>query len=372
MNGHTASVVVAVLFDITWRSAAIMGAALVLERMHRGTFPARRRDVWSAAFASTLVMIGVSVAIGVRRLTSGEPVYSRIASVAPDVHIAIPARATSAAGWQIALIGLAAGGVAVALTRAIVGRWRARTVVRRSAVTADLALQDTVNELAADVGLRRVPALLQSSCVSSAAVFRYWRPVIIVSPSAAHWSEERRQQVLAHELAHITAHDMLFAKVADVVRALVWWNPAVLFAERRLSAFQEFACDARVIARGAPRASYAETLLDLASHRHEDSSPASTVPELGATRAPLAARVEALLRPADDQHERSTWWTRPAALVAMTVIGLLPLRPAAMHASKGHVVYRRQAGDTSSAPPFVKLTRDASGRLVMTIVNSSA
>ena len=70
--------------------------------------------------------------------------------------------------------------------------------------------------------------------------------------------------VLSHELAHVRRHDWCVQIAAEGVRALLWFNPLVWIACRRLRRESEQACDDAVLGNGVPARAYASHLLELA------------------------------------------------------------------------------------------------------------
>jgi beta-lactamase regulating signal transducer with metallopeptidase domain len=73
---------------------------------------------------------------------------------------------------------------------------------------------------------------------------------------------EERAVILAHEEVHIAQGDVRINALIELSRCLLWFNPLVHLAARRIRIDQELACDAAVIARfPKARRTYAEALL---------------------------------------------------------------------------------------------------------------
>lgn len=73
-------------------------------------------------------------------------------------------------------------------------------------------------------------------------------------------SEADLPAILAHEQSHVR-HRHSFERVAmELLRAVLWWNPFVWFASRRLVEAQEFEADADVIRQGYEMANYIQTI----------------------------------------------------------------------------------------------------------------
>ena len=90
------------------------------------------------------------------------------------------------------------------------------------------------------------------------------RPRIWLPAGATEWSEERREVVLSHELAHIARHDWLVQICAELSRGLYWFHPLAWFAAASLREESERACDDSVLNSGVEASRYAKQLLDLA------------------------------------------------------------------------------------------------------------
>jgi beta-lactamase regulating signal transducer with metallopeptidase domain len=63
------------------------------------------------------------------------------------------------------------------------------------------------------------------------------------------YSRAERRLILQHERTHVERGDSITNLAMAVLRAIQWWNPLVIFANRALSRDQERACDASVIHR---------------------------------------------------------------------------------------------------------------------------
>ena len=88
-------------------------------------------------------------------------------------------------------------------------------------------------------------------------------PTILLPVAAAAWSGERRQVVLAHELAHIARRDWIWQILSRLVGAVYWFHPLVWLTAARLREESERACDDRVL--GHVKASdYASHLVEIA------------------------------------------------------------------------------------------------------------
>jgi bla regulator protein BlaR1 len=97
--------------------------------------------------------------------------------------------------------------------------------------------------------------------------------------------------ILAHERAHVRAHDNLFAAVHMAVEAIFWFHPFVWWIERRMIDERECACDEAVIRAGKRPHDYAEGILAVCRWSHE--SPVMCVS--GVTGSDLRIRIETIM-----------------------------------------------------------------------------
>ncbi len=142
-------------------------------------------------------------------------------------------------------------------------------------------------------------------------------------PRDAHnWNIERVRVVLSHELAHIRRHDWFVQIGADVIRALLWFNPLVWIASRRLRRESELACDDEVLGMGVESRAYAAHLLELARQcRQPGSKWASAMPMTHPST--LEKRITAMLNPLLDRRIPSG--RTIAALAAVLLAVSLPV-----------------------------------------------
>jgi beta-lactamase regulating signal transducer with metallopeptidase domain len=109
---------------------------------------------------------------------------------------------------------------------------------------------------AAQLRLRRLPAVVFSPRVQSPAVFGLWRPVLVM-PAEEPGKEEAGEDapttmpaslrhVLLHELAHIKRGDLHVLSFCILLQVLYWFHPLLWLVRRRLQHLRELCCDATV------------------------------------------------------------------------------------------------------------------------------
>lgn len=112
-----------------------------------------------------------------------------------------------------------------------------------------------------EVPLPRPVPLRLTPAVSSPVTAGLLRPVVLVPEQAP--STEAARMMLLHERTHLRRHDLALKALLLAVRALHWYNPAVILLARRADRDMEAACDAQVVAGHDPRwrGTYGEALL---------------------------------------------------------------------------------------------------------------
>src|SRR4030095_13488615 len=131
---------------------------------------------------------------------------------------------------------------------------------------------------------------------------------------AERWPDDRIRVVLIHELAHIKRHDWLIQIVAELARAVYWFNPLFWFMCSRLRRESEHACDDIVLSLGIDGKNYARHLLELARTLKGAGAAWSTVLAM-AQRRDLERRFQAMLN--------SSLNRRPVSAAMMFVISFV-------------------------------------------------
>jgi beta-lactamase regulating signal transducer with metallopeptidase domain len=163
-----------------------------------------------------------------------------------------------------------------------------RTLLRQGRPVQDPILLVALDAAARRLGLHRPPRLLASPLAQAPVVWGWGRPVVVVpsgllsplSPSKVWESEVRGQSspqrdrgepengfdweaIFAHELAHLMRRDHWSALLAELVVAILPWQPLAWEARRRLALYCEYAADDWALAAGRSAPDYAAALLAL-------------------------------------------------------------------------------------------------------------
>lgn len=90
---------------------------------------------------------------------------------------------------------------------------------------------------------------LDGSGIGPAVVGAFNPKIVLPANFATRYSEAERRLVLAHERAHLFAHDAQVNALAALLLCLNWFNPLVHLASRLMRIDQEMAADAMVVAQ---------------------------------------------------------------------------------------------------------------------------
>jgi len=191
-----------------------------------------------------------------------------------------------------------------AVIAAAIGVWLLKKLnnLRRMAAGGAAAewAEEALRNAAARMGIERLPRIIATREMASAAVFGFFRPTVFVPES---WREEysRRElsHILMHELAHVKRFDLAANTLQTLLHVFFWFHPFVWLAGRRTRELRELCCDATV-ARTLRRETveYRQTLVEAGRRLLVMKSPLS-LGLLGLFENPARFRVrlEHLARP---------------------------------------------------------------------------
>ena len=230
-----------------------------------------------------------------------------------------PHPAPNAAGpqfsWPLGLLLFWLAGVAFSFLTALgQGIQLARTV--RESAPAPLAGVDA-DALAAALGLRHTPRILEHPACTAPCVTGRLRPTILLPPGLGRTlTPEELRLTLAHEMAHLRRGDLVMALVPALARSLFFFHPLAWWAAAEWGAAREEACDALALrATGASTSRLGRLLLRMASSE-------ANAPSLGLSSGyhGLRRRLVGLTRAATESRPLACW------LLACALPLLLPWR----------------------------------------------
>jgi beta-lactamase regulating signal transducer with metallopeptidase domain len=172
---------------------------------------------------------------------------------------ALSAAAPAPLRWPpIAALVLLAG-AAVSLSRLVLGLARLRSLRRAGRpLEAPPWLAEARSRLAPRA------SFVVSGAVGSPATFGLRRPVVLLPTDFGSLPRERQEAMALHELEHVRRGDWAFVVLEELLRAALFFHPAVHWLVSRVRLAREQTVDAAVVRRlGAPEV-YLHSLVDAA------------------------------------------------------------------------------------------------------------
>lgn len=347
-----------VLFAVFWKSGIALGAALCISLMLKNRSADLRRLVFSATIVAMFVAAAATPILP--RWTAVTPLWfhfqrpasaavvgpslsSPMAGDAPELTAPVSRpmplqtsfRRIDIDTWLIPLLWFA--GAAALLTRFAINLRELYRLRKASDAVTDTRLLANVARFGRHVRVRR------NDAISAPVTWGIVRPVILVPAGFEELPADSRDAVIGHELAHVQAHDFPMRVLAEIARALIWFQPLMWIVWRRLREEQELACDNCVLAAGGKPSAYAKLLLNWDARRGMDSLIAVGI----AHQSCLKRRLYALLDP--DLRRDTVASAGVAGALFLALAAALPL--AAISFTEAISVPSAPAHARQSAPP---------------------
>ncbi|WP_288896023.1 M56 family metallopeptidase [uncultured Alistipes sp.] len=131
--------------------------------------------------------------------------------------------------------------------------WLAGTLVMLGAIARQLL---TIGHLRRRAVLDRSSHPTVARTRERIAPFSFCRTIYLWEGTPA----EERRTIVAHETGHIAHGHSAERILMECMKALMWWNPFVWLAARRLAEAQEYEADRDVLAQGCDRELYMSTI----------------------------------------------------------------------------------------------------------------
>jgi beta-lactamase regulating signal transducer with metallopeptidase domain len=207
------------------------------------------------------------------------------------------------------------------LVRIAAGLWQLRKM-RANCRTLDPGL--LAPELALELttsGERRVEVLVSSDAEVATAI-GFFKPAIVIPQwLLEEGSPEDLKHVLLHELAHLRRWDDWTNLLQRILKALLFFHPAIWWMERKIALHREMACDDAALTRAASPQVYAQSLARMAEHGFLRRQLALAQAAVGRVHQ-LTLRVARILDP--DRPAASQIWKPavPGVLLLALVCGM--------------------------------------------------
>jgi beta-lactamase regulating signal transducer with metallopeptidase domain len=172
---------------------------------------------------------------------------------------------TIPSSWALTVLAMWAMIASVSLARVGIGLWQLRKL-RASCSHVDTSTLDPVaRETLHRFHPVRSVQLCESDRVRVPTALGFLKPLVVIPPWAIHeLSPAELNSILIHELAHLRRWDDWTNLAQQVLKALLFFHPAVWWIENKLALEREMACDDAVLAETANPRGYAQCLVSLA------------------------------------------------------------------------------------------------------------
>ena len=242
-------------------------------------------------------------------------------------HLVVPYALHGSAGSWLLVVGLAVSSFMLlrrAMGTVITRRLRSRSEPLPEAIKARVAL--SVERLSLAAGLKKVPEVkLLPRGVAGAFAVSGRRSLILMSRDLVTSLDAAEfDAILAHEIAHLQAHDCQVLVAAGLLRDVVAWNPIAHLSYRKLVLDREFEADRRAAALTGQPLAVASSLLKVCEMVKSSTIRHRAVVTFLKPRAAIRRRVDHLLAIADGRSLPVGTGNMPyvAAAVLVAVLGL--------------------------------------------------
>jgi bla regulator protein blaR1 len=167
--------------------------------------------------------------------------------------------------WAIYVILAWAVVASTGLVRVALGLWQLRKLRTGSEAIDPASLDPVLQRTFGEFKSSRKVQLAVSEKLTVPAAIGFFHPMIVLPEWTLHeLSPAELRSILIHEMAHLERRDDWTNLAQKVLRALLFFHPAVWWVERQLSLEREMACDDVVLARTSNPRAYAECLVTVA------------------------------------------------------------------------------------------------------------
>ena len=190
-----------------------------------------------------------------------------------------------------------------------------------------------------EMNLQRNVGLYSTGELKSPAAAGIISPAVYLPLSLlADFRQDSLRYIFLHELQHFLQHDSAVNLLAELVRCLYWFNPAIWYGIKKMGLDREIACDSAVleILKDQEYSGYGYTLLDLAE---KNSFPLSS--GIGGKRSQIRLRILNIAGYCRENRRRKRWGILVYLLTAALFLSCAP----ALTIWGSEDVYAFDAGD---------------------------
>jgi TonB family protein len=238
------------------RVACVTAIAAVVFAAVRVNVATVRYGYWRAVLALSLLLAWIPMWPSKATTTGMTSATANFLSIASTAASLTPA---SVIEWNRVVLPLLVLGVMFRLIWIAVGLSKLRRL-RHAGNVAVLSEQDAAvrDAIATSADIRYVPGIGQP------VTFGLRRPVVLLPEQVANQDADVRQAVLTHELLHVQRRDWAWVLGEELVRAVLWFHPAIWWLVSRVQTTREEVVDALAVRATGSRRAYMEALLAFA------------------------------------------------------------------------------------------------------------
>ncbi|HEV8540862.1 MAG TPA: M56 family metallopeptidase [Verrucomicrobiae bacterium] len=208
-------------------------------------------------------------------------------------------------------------------------------------------LCELFHRLCVQLNVTRSPRLMLSPKISAPMAAGFRHPAVVL-PAGIQTAQTAGagvlEPVLRHEMAHIARRDDWANLVQQVIKAVLFFNPAVLWFSRIVTLEREIACDDHVVEGMGFRTPYARFLVEFAGR--VQSRDWAAAPAAWSSRTQLKQRIDMILDAKRNSSPRLAR-TRAGLLAAASIL----VAAFAFYAGPRLVLAQEEQATEPSVPP---------------------
>ena len=324
---------VTTIIEAVLKSSVILALTFLATLALRRQSAALRHTVWTAGLLCSLALPLFSLVMPAWHVEPIRVVQYSTNVTAPQpvvtesgmVTVAPPSTIPSTPNWltpeRVLLLIWLTGILLVAslLLREIV---RLARVAFGASTVHEFSWRELTREVSQALRLARHVRLMRNPNASVLGTWGTLRPRVLLPRESESWPSERMRVVLGHELAHVKRNDWLVQVIAELARAIYWFNPLFWIACTHLRRESEHACDDTAMRLGVELGidgpTYAAHVLDLARTLKHSGQPRAAALAM-ASPSNLERRLIAMLNPSLNRRVTGIRTTVIVVLLALTL-----------------------------------------------------
>jgi protein TonB len=233
----------------------VVAVGAVLAALIRVDAAGVRYVYWRALLALCLVLPWLQVRRSIVVPIISPPLVANLALDGVPITGAATPTSVAAPDWVALVVGTLVMGAVFRLCRVGVGMWRLRRLRQTGRVAPLCSLHDEVQELVrARAEIRYVPS-------GQPVTFGFRRPIVLLPEVLRSQPEEIQRVVLCHELFHVRRRDWIWVVAEEIVKAVLWFHPAIWWLISRVRQAREEMVDELTVLATSQRRAYIEALL---------------------------------------------------------------------------------------------------------------